>query len=460
MSARAAPKAAAPRRYGRLALRIVIALALLALVIVWVDPQRLRAQLAAVDVYYFAAALVTAIVANLLSAWRWSYIARVLGLRAPVRAAVTAYAQGIAVNTLLPGATVGGDALRSVRLAKLGNPLAPSALSVLLDRASGLWVLCALSLVATVGIALWVVLGDVLAAGAGAAAGSVAGSAAGSAAGPIAGSAGPIAGSIAGSVTSSTAGAVASASSGATTGSIALAVDALVRAAGVPVLLLYIGGLILATALPFFPWQTPRVAAAAEHRWARVLARLAQMHALVLERRGALARSLLPSLGVQVLSAGTLWLCARAAAGDVAFLPTLAIAAPVFIAAALPISLGGFGPREFAAALAFPLIGATAQVGVAAAVLFGLTAVVQGVLAAPLLAFAPRAEKSLGAADPSLPSPQPSPAEAGEGASVASPPEGALAPSPRSPGEGGLVPSPRSPGEGGLVPSPRSRGEG
>jgi hypothetical protein len=81
-----------------------------------------------------------------------------------------------------------------------------------------------------------------------------------------------------------------------------------------------------------------------------------------------------------------LFLCAHAAGSEVGFLAVLAIAAPIFVAAALPVSIGGFGPREFAAALAFPLIGGTAQAGVAAAVLYGITAVVQGVLAAPLLA--------------------------------------------------------------------------
>ena len=110
------------------------------------------------------------------------------------------------------------------------------------------------------------------------------------------------------------------------------------------------------------------------------------MHALVLSRRAALLRSLAPSVGVQLLSAGTLWLCARAAGAEVGYLPVLAVAAPIFVAAALPVSLGGFGPREFAAALVFPMIGAAAYEGAATAALYGVAAMAQGVLAAPLLA--------------------------------------------------------------------------
>jgi uncharacterized membrane protein YbhN (UPF0104 family) len=48
-----------------------------------------------------------------------------------------------------------GDLLRSVQLARLGNPFGSSALSVFLDRFSGLWMLCGMSLLATVGVMAW-----------------------------------------------------------------------------------------------------------------------------------------------------------------------------------------------------------------------------------------------------------------------------------------------------------------
>jgi uncharacterized membrane protein YbhN (UPF0104 family) len=49
-------------------------------------------------------------------------------------------------NTVVPGATLGGDTLRVLHLQALGHHLVPAAASVLFDRLSGLWVLVALSL--------------------------------------------------------------------------------------------------------------------------------------------------------------------------------------------------------------------------------------------------------------------------------------------------------------------------
>ncbi|HEU0199249.1 MAG TPA: lysylphosphatidylglycerol synthase transmembrane domain-containing protein [Burkholderiaceae bacterium] len=318
-------------RLGKLLLRVFGALALLALAVALVGPQRLLEQLRAVDLRWFGAALVCAAAANFVSAWRWAYIARAFGLVAPLAALVSAYAQGITVNVLLPGATVGGDALRSVRLARLGNPLAASALTVVLDRLSGLWMLCLISLFAALGFASWA-----LASGRAAA---------------------------------------------------QEAWQALLGAAGPQGLAFYVVALCAAVVLPFLPWRMPATATGQPANWrARLRARLSEVHALVLSRRVALVRSLWPSFVVQILSAGTLWLCARALGIEAGFLAIAAIAAPVFIAAALPFSLGGFGPREFAAGIAFALLGLPPPGGVASAVLFGLTAVAQGVLAAPLLA--------------------------------------------------------------------------
>src|SRR5438477_10227371 len=64
------------------------------------------------------------------------------------------YFRGMTMNVLLPGATVSGDLLRGYQLGRLGeNPLLRAGASVLLDRLSGLWILCACSLV-SLGVAL------------------------------------------------------------------------------------------------------------------------------------------------------------------------------------------------------------------------------------------------------------------------------------------------------------------
>src|SRR5205823_13106181 len=106
-------------------------------------------RLAAVDGGWLAAAVAASVVSNLFSAARWAAIARGLGLVAPLGAAVAMYFRGMTMNVLLPGATVSGDLLRGYQLGRLpGNALVAGGVSVLLDRLSGLWVLCCCSFLA------------------------------------------------------------------------------------------------------------------------------------------------------------------------------------------------------------------------------------------------------------------------------------------------------------------------
>src|SRR5204862_2135579 len=138
-----------------------VGVAILAAVVWYADPEALAIQLQAVDARWFALGLASSIVSNIISAARWAAIARGLGLVAPLPAAIASYFRGMTMNVLLPGATVSGDLLRGYELSKLGNPLLRSGLSVLLDRLSGLWVLCAMSLAALlVALALGMLAAD------------------------------------------------------------------------------------------------------------------------------------------------------------------------------------------------------------------------------------------------------------------------------------------------------------
>lgn len=313
------------RRVALLAARLLAALALLALAAWLVGIRELLEQLRQVDPFWFALAVVAMAASQWVSAVRWTSIARILGLKAPAGALRLAYAQAMVVNVVLPGAALGGDTLRSVRLQRLGNPLGESALSVLLDRFSGLWILCLLSLCTGLGLVL--------------------------------------------------------------AGRLDL-VNLPAAAASLDVRALswiYLGALSVAVALPFVPLRLPGAAALAAGASGRLLARLAELHGLTVSRSRALARSLWSSLLVQVLCALSLWLCQVAAGGRAGYLAVQAIAAPVFIAGVLPLSYGGFGARELAALLVFPLIGVDAHVAVAASALYGLGAVLLGLAAAPTL---------------------------------------------------------------------------
>ena len=66
-------------------------------------------------------------------------------------------------------------------------------------------------------------------------------------------------------------------------------------------------------------------------------------------------------------------------------LPAYVAAAPIFVMAALPVSFGGWGTRETAAALCLGAFGAASDSAVAASVLYGLYGACQALIGALLL---------------------------------------------------------------------------
>jgi len=271
---------------------------LLAAVVWYVDPRALARSLGAIDARWFAAALAASVVSNVFSAARWAAIARGLGLVAPFGAALAMYFRGMTMNVLLPGATVSGDLLRGYQLSEQQhNPLLRAGLSVLLDRLSGLWILCACSLAALVAA---MALG-------------------------------------------------------------ALPADR--RSA------LYVAGLAVALALPWLPAP---------------LERLEALRREALAARGPLVSSAWLSFLVQVFSAAALWFCAFAAGAKLSYPAMLAAAAPIFIMGAVPLGWAGFGAREAAAVVVLGALAVPPEQATATGLLYGVSAVLQGIAAAPL----------------------------------------------------------------------------
>ena len=284
---------------------------LLGAVAYFADPAALWARLRNANAWWLAAGLCAAIASNVVSAWRWRALAQWLGARMGWGDALRWYFQAIGLNALLPGAVVGGDVYRAVVLQRTGQGKAASSLSVLLDRLSGLWMLCALG---AIGAA---VSAPVLA--------------------PV----------------------------------VRMPVQALVALMllgtalwlAVPwALLWWLGGRDAAT-LP--AWLAPLLQAAKRPDFNQQMLVQAASSALV-----------------QVLSAGAL------ALGGLALgiaLPVAAWAfaiAPIFLMAALPVSVGGWGTREAAAAAALAPFGVPAAVAVGAGLIYGVYALVQGALGA------------------------------------------------------------------------------
>lgn len=155
-------------------------------------------------------------------------------------------------------------------------------------------------------------------------------------------------------------------------------------AAGRPVLLAYGSLLAAIVVMPFVPWPVEwlrRLPLKAAERIADLWVRLHDPASGLKQR---LIRSLSLSIVVQFLSATALVACAAALGAKVPFLIMLAAAAPIFVMAALPLGVAGFGTRELAAVAVLGLAGVPAEIAAGTGLLYGICAVIQGLLAAPL----------------------------------------------------------------------------
>jgi len=294
----------------KMLLRATASLGLLALVFYFAGPARILDTFGNASPAWLAAALLASVAASLTSALRWHALAGWLGLAAPRGQLLAAYFRGIAANTVLPGATLGGDALRTMQLQRLGHPLAASAASVALDRMSGLWVLLVLSLAATAGAQLAALLPPQLL--------------------PLS-----------------------------------------------PLLTLALALAVLAA--PTFAWLASRawhvhLPGPLEHALAALHDRPAPFSHLVAQFGW--------SAGVQGFSILAFALAGRAVGLDLPLWLYVIAAGPVFVLAALPVSVGGWGTREAAAAVTLGHFGASTELAVAAALLYGLFAVMQGAVGA------------------------------------------------------------------------------
>ena len=295
------------KRAHKALLRGLLGGALLVAVIALADPARVLAQLRQAHVGWLLAGLAAAVASNVVSALRWRALARWLGADVSVRDASRWYFQAIGLNALLPGAVLGGDLYRAVVLRRAGQATLASSWSVVLDRVSGLWMLCAIG---GLGAAL---CADVLA-------------------------------------------------------------PWLRLPAGAFAALMLAGtALWLAT-----PWTLPALLRRWGVRWLAPLRAAAQRP----DFNRQMGWQALASAAVQVLSAAAL------AAGGLALgvqLPLAAWAfaiAPVFLMAALPVSVGGWGTREAATVAALAPFGVAAAAAVGVGVIYGLYALVQGAMGA------------------------------------------------------------------------------
>jgi uncharacterized membrane protein YbhN (UPF0104 family) len=92
--------------------------------------------LRAVDGRALAAALGIGVVTTVCCAWRWTVVARGLGLRLPLPAAVAAYYRSLFLNLTLPGGVV-GDVHRGVSHGRQVRAVGPALRAVAWERTAG-----------------------------------------------------------------------------------------------------------------------------------------------------------------------------------------------------------------------------------------------------------------------------------------------------------------------------------
>lgn len=294
-------------------LRMLAGLAILVALVWHLGSGAFVSGLRRIDAGTLLAGLGIGVLTTVCSAWRWSLVARGLGLRLPLGRAVADYYRALFLNAALPGGVL-GDVHRAVRHGQTSGDLGRGVRAVVLERTAGQLVL----LVAGAAVLL---------------------------ARPS-----PVLAPVARFLTSP---------------AVALS------AAAVAVLL-------TAAALRL---RARRGASRAERAVRRTLAEV---------RQGLLAREVWPGVAlssVAVLTGylGMFVLAARVAGATAPVAELVPLVVLALLAMALPLNVGGWGPREGAAAWAFGAAGLGAAQGLTTAVIYGVLAFVASLPGAAVL---------------------------------------------------------------------------
>ncbi len=135
---------------------------------------------------------------------------------------------------------------------------------------------------------------------------------------------------------------------------------------------------------PFLPWPLDRLRAMPFRAAVRLADLWARLRSPDTGLRRSLWNSLWLSILVQVFSALALATCGLAVGAQVPLVLMLACAAPIFVMAAVPLGIAGFGTRELAAVAVLGLAGVPPATAAATGLLYGILGIVQGILSAPL----------------------------------------------------------------------------
>jgi uncharacterized membrane protein YbhN (UPF0104 family) len=127
-------------------LRPIGGVAILAVVVWRVGTGPFVTGLRAITLWPIVAAAGITVLSTVCAAWRWSVVARGLGVGITMRAAVSAYYRSLFVNTVLPGGVL-GDVDRAVRQGRAVNDVRVGLRAVAWERTAGQFVQLALTFV-------------------------------------------------------------------------------------------------------------------------------------------------------------------------------------------------------------------------------------------------------------------------------------------------------------------------
>jgi uncharacterized membrane protein YbhN (UPF0104 family) len=274
-------------------LRLVVGAAILGILVWRVGTGPFVSGIQMVNASSLAAAFVIGAITTVCCAWRWSLVARGLGVDMPLRQGIPAYYRSQFLNVTLPGGVV-GDVHRAVRHGRDAGDVSGGVRAVAWERTAGQVV----QLVLTVTILL--VLPS-----------------------PV-----------------------------------RSVMPMLALALAVTVVVIVVTGRLLPRSGP--------------SRWVRAVDVAARDLRTGLLARGAWPFIVLASAVVVAGHTATFLLAAHTAGVSASSGTMLPLALIVLLAMALPLSIGGWGPREGVAAWAFGLAGLTAAAGVTTAVVYGV----------------------------------------------------------------------------------------
>jgi uncharacterized protein (TIRG00374 family) len=136
------------------AIRWLTSLSVLGLVLYWIEPPRIAAQVQSLHPGWLVLALTVTVLQTALSAWRWRFTAGRLGLSLSWRRALGDYYLACFANQALPGGVL-GDAWRAQRHARSSGRLGAAWQAVILERASGQVLVALFSLLALALMPTW-----------------------------------------------------------------------------------------------------------------------------------------------------------------------------------------------------------------------------------------------------------------------------------------------------------------